>query len=169
MITQRGLSLSWLRILGAAGSLAVASPAFLSAASQAVLWTNAVNVAIANGSLQKTAGCDGCDDAGATSQQTLIQGDGFVEFRVGETNTLWAAGFSSGNTGTTYGDIDFAFLFNGGGAAVYQNGIYQDGGYAPYVPGDVFRVAVVAGKVQYQQKRPDSPRKSDRAAVSAHA
>ena len=150
MGTRRAFSLSWLRTTVVAGSLAVASFALLSADSQAVLWTNAANVAIVNGSLQKTAGCDGCDDAGATSQQALIEGDGLVEFTVGEANTLWAAGFSHGDTDTSYGDIDFAFFFNGGGwAAVYENGIYQNGGDTPYAPGDVFRVAVVAGKIQY--------------------
>jgi len=150
MSTRRGFSLSWLRTTVVTGSLAIASFALLSAESQEVVWTNAVNVAIVNGSLQKTAGCDGCDDAGASSQQALIQGDGFVEFTVGEANTLWTAGFGHGDTDTSYGDIDFAFLFNGGGwAAVYENGIYQDGGDTPYSPGDVFRVAVVAGTVHY--------------------
>ena len=116
------------------------------------MWTDGVNVAVVNGSLQKTAGCDGCDDAGATSQQALLQGDGFVQFTVGEANTIWAAGFSHGNTDTTYSDIDFAFLFNGGGwAAVFENGIYQNGGDTPYAPGDVFRVAVVGGKIEYSR------------------
>ena len=144
------LSQSWLRTLAIAGSLVIALFTLLSAESQAVLWTSAVNVSVVNGSLQKTSGCDGCDDAGAISQQALIEGDGFVEFTVSEQNTLWAAGFSHGNTDTTYSDIDFAFVFNGGGwAAVYEKGIYQDGGDTPYAPGDVFRVAVVAGTVQY--------------------
>jgi hypothetical protein len=149
---RRKLSPSWLRALVVAASLAVVPFALLSAESQAVVWMNAVNVSLVNGSLQKTSGCDGCDDAGATSQQALIQGDGFVEFTVGEANTLWAAGFSHGNTNTTYADIDFAFRFNGGGwADVLENGIYQSGGDTPYAPGDVFRVAVVAGRIQYSR------------------
>ena len=150
MDARRSLSQSWPRTLALAGSLVMALFTLLSAESQAVLWTSAVNVSVVNGSLQKTSGCDGCDDAGAISQQALIEGDGFVEFTVSEQNTLWAAGFSHGNTDTTYSDIDFAFVFNGGGwAAVYEKGIYQDGGDTPYAPGDVFRVAVVAGAVQY--------------------
>src|SRR5262249_30647918 len=115
-------------------------------------WTNTVNVSVVNGSLQKTAGCDGCDDAGATSSESLVQGDGFVEFAVGELNTLWAAGLSHDNADTGYADIDFAFRFNGGGwADVIENGIYQNGGDTPYAPGDVFRVAVVGGKVEYSR------------------
>jgi hypothetical protein len=149
---SRSLSRRPLQTMAVAASLAALPFVLLLAEDQAVSWINAVNVSIVNGSLQKTSGCDGCDDAGATSQQQLIQGDGFVEFTVGEGNTLWAAGFSQGNTDTTYSDIDFAFLFNGGGwAAVYENGVYQNGGDTPYVPGDVFRVAVVGGKIQYSR------------------
>src|SRR4249919_4000121 len=70
-----------------------------------VSWTDTVNVSTVNGSLQKTSGCDGCDDAGAASQQALMQGDGFVEFTVGEDNTLWAAGFSHADGDTTYLNI----------------------------------------------------------------
>ena len=69
------LSQSWLRTLAIAGSLVIALFTLLSAESQAVLWTSAVNVSVVNGSLQKTSGCDGCDDAGAISQQALIEGD----------------------------------------------------------------------------------------------
>jgi hypothetical protein len=149
---NRSLSLGRLRTLRVAAALAVASYVLLSAEDQAVSWIDAVNVSIVNGSLQKTSGCDGCDDAGAASQQQLIQGDGFVEFTVGEGNTLWAAGLSHGNTDTTYSDIDFAFLFNGGGwAAVFEDGVYQNGGDTPYLPGDVFRVAVAGGKIQYSR------------------
>ena len=51
MGTRQGLSLSWLRTTVVAGSLAIASFVLLSANSQTVLWTNAVNVAIVNSSL----------------------------------------------------------------------------------------------------------------------
>ena len=114
-----------------------------------VVWTNLVNVAVTGDVLQKTNGCDGCDDAGASSQQQLIEGDGYVEFTVGETTTFWMAGLSHGDTDTTFTDIDFGFRFNGSGwADVLEAGIYQ-GGDTPYAAGDVFRIAVVAGRVQY--------------------
>ena len=152
MGTSRGLSQRALRILVIAGSLIGLPFVLLFAEDQAVLWTNAVNVSIVNGSLEKTSGCDGCDDAGAVSLQSLVEGDGFVQFTVGAANTLWAAGFSHGNSDTTYADIDFAFRFNGGGwADVIENGIYQNGGDTPYATGDVFRVSVVGGKIQYSR------------------
>ncbi len=98
-------------------AIALTSFAVAIADSQLVIWANKINVGSTGDVLQKIAGCDGCDDAGATSQQTVPSGDGFVEFTVGESNTLWAAGLSSGNSDATYADIDFAFRFNGGGWA----------------------------------------------------
>ena len=122
------------------------------AEEQPVTWTNLVNVTVTETVLQKTGGWDGSDDAGATSAQQLTAGDGYVEFTVGEANTFWLAGLSHGNDGTGYADIDFAFRFNGAGwADVLENGIYQPGGDTPYEAGDVFRVAVVGGRVQYSR------------------
>src|SRR5439155_6218878 len=119
---------------------------------QGVAWTDLVNVAVNGDVLKKISGCDGCEDAGAASQQSLAGGDGFVEFTVGETNTFWVAGLSHGNDNTTIADIDFAWRFNGAGwADVLESGTYQPGGDAPYAAGDVFRVAVVGGKIQYSK------------------
>lgn len=117
--------------------------------AQHVTWTGTANVTVNGTILQKTAGCDGCDDAGAVSAEEIPSGDGYVEFTIGETNTFFLAGMTHGNTGTTYCDIDFAFRFNGGGwADVLQNCSYQ-GGDTPYAAGDVFRIAVAGNKVQF--------------------
>jgi hypothetical protein len=151
MSISRSFSRRVLQMTVVAASLAALPFVRLSAEDQAVSWTNAVNVSLVNGSLQKTSGCDGCDDAGAVSEQSLIQGDGYVQFMVGEANTLWAAGFAGSNAGTTYDDIDFAFRFNGGGwADVIEHGVYQ-GGDTPYAPGDTFRIAIVAGVIEYSR------------------
>ncbi len=101
------------------------------------------------GSLVKTAGCAGCDDAGAVSQQTITSA-GYVEFRIGSVDAFLVAGMSHGNENTSVADIDFAFRFNGAGwADVLENGVYQSGGDAPFSPGDVFRIAIVGNRVQY--------------------
>src|SRR5918994_295132 len=63
------------------------------AQSVEVVWANIVNATATGTTLQKTAGCDGCDDAGASSQQTL-SADGFVEFTIGEMGTFWIAGLN---------------------------------------------------------------------------
>ena len=78
------------------------------ASDQAVTWTDMVNVTAGGDVLQKTAGCDGCQDAGAASQSAIAQGDGYVEFTVGETDTFWAGGLSHADADTTIADIDFA-------------------------------------------------------------
>ena len=119
-----------------------------SRAQTSITWTNLVNVTVTGTIAQKATGCDGCQDGGATSQEQL-NADGYVEFTVGEINTMWMAGLSHGNDDTTYADIDFGFRFNGGGwADVLENGIYA-GGDTPYAPGDVFRIAIANGRVQY--------------------
>ena len=120
-----------------------------SAQTNGVTWVNVVNAAVAGSTLQKNAGCDGCEDAGGRSEQPL-SGDGFVEFTVGETGTFWVAGLNHTDASTLISDVDFAFRFNGSGYAdVLESGAYQPGGDTTYVPGDVFRIAIVGGRVQY--------------------
>src|SRR5688500_15639171 len=94
--------------------LATTGPTHTSAQSPGVTWTNLVNAATNGSDLQKNAGCDGCEDAGARSEQSF-SADGFVEFTVGETNTFWVAGLNHGDETTYINDIDFAFRFNGAG------------------------------------------------------
>ena len=114
-----------------------------------IAWTDIVNATVIGTVLQKTAGWDGVDDAGARSVQALDAGDGYVEFTVGEADTFWIGGMSHDTDGTRYADIDFAFRFNGAGSAdVLENGVYA-GGDTPYAAGDVFRVEVKGGRVQY--------------------
>lgn len=103
------------------------------AQTSGVTWINIVNATATGSSLQKTAGCDGCEDAGAASEQSL-SADGFVEFTVGEMGTFWVAGLNHGNDTTFINDIDFAFRFNGAGSAdVLESGAYQVGGDTTYV------------------------------------
>jgi PA-IL-like protein len=117
---------------------------------QPVDWTNRVNVTATDRTLKKTAGCEGCEDAGAASWQMIPGGDGYVEFTVGEADTLWMAGLNTLNESTWYNDIDFGFRFNGNGRAdIVESGTYQQGDDIPYRSGDIFRVAVARGRAQY--------------------
>ncbi len=123
----------------------------VAAASSAVVWIERVNVTVSGDALQKTSGCDGCFDAAAASEQQITAGDGYVEFSIAETKTLFIAGLNHGNAGAGYADIDFAFRFNGAGYAdVLQNGTYV-GGDTSYAVGDVFRIAVVGGTVLFSR------------------
>jgi hypothetical protein len=143
-----------------AGAIATAE------AQQGVSWTNQSNVAVRGSGLQKTSGCEGCDDAGAISRQMIGSGDGYVEFKVGEDYTFWLAGLSQRDGNTRFGNIDFAIRFNGNEwADILEDGQYV-GGDTDYRAGDVFRVEVVGGRVRYlkngqvmyvSQRRPQYP------------
>ena len=131
--------------------IATIGPSRTSAQSPGVTWTNIVNAAANGSDLQKNAGCDGCEDAGARSEQSF-SADGFVEFTVGEPDTFWVAGLNHGDETTYINDIDFAFRFNGAGYAdVLESGTYRFGGDTTYTTGDVFRIAIVGGRVQYSK------------------
>jgi hypothetical protein len=112
-----------------------------------VTWTSLVNATASGGSLQKTSGCDGCDDAGAISQQQIASGDGAVSFTATETSTIRYVGLSHGNTDTTLGDIDFAIRLGSGYAEVRENNVYRAD--TPIAAGDRFKVAVEGGVVKY--------------------
>jgi hypothetical protein len=114
-----------------------------------VVWTNLVNATANGGSLQKTAGCDGCADAGAISQQQIASGDGSVTFSATETDKLRYVGLSHGNTDTSVADIDFAIRLGQGYAEVRENNVYRAD--VPLAAGDTFKVAVEGGVVKYYQ------------------
>lgn len=114
-----------------------------------VTWTSLVKVTATGSTLKKTSGCDGCQDAGAISVQTISSGDGYVELVIPETTTQRVIGLSNGNTDTTRADIDFALNFWAGGTVdVRENGVYRFA-ETSYASGDVFRIAVEAGVVNF--------------------
>ncbi len=112
-----------------------------------IVWTNLLNTTATGSTVQKTAGCSGCSDAGATSTQKLTQ-DGFVEFRAVPGARLYAGLGSNVTLNTDPAFIDFAFSFwADGGWDVRERNAYRTEGR--FVAGDLFRVALVAGKVKY--------------------
>jgi len=98
-------------------------------------------------SIQKTSGCDGCEDAGSISQQQILSGDGYLEFTASETTTLRFVGLSVGDTGTASAEIRFAIKLEAGIAEVRESGTART--TTGFVSGDVFRIAVVSGVVKY--------------------
>jgi hypothetical protein len=114
-----------------------------------VVWTSRVNATATGGSLQKTGGCDGCDDAGAVSQQQIAAGNGAVLFTGTETGTIRYVGLSHGNTDTRAADVDFAIRLGPGYAEVRENNVYRAD--TPFAAGDLFKVAVEGGVVKYSK------------------
>jgi hypothetical protein len=133
-----------------AGFLLSGFPARRADAQEHVEWTNESNTRARGSALAKIGGCDGCDDAAAMSRQMIRSGDGYVEFTVDDPGVFWVAGLSSGDAEPRFRNIDYGFRFNGDGRAdVIENGAYRAGSDTTYASGDVFRVAVVRGRVQY--------------------
>jgi hypothetical protein len=127
----------------------VAAGASAAAAQQRVTWTEQANVAVRGDTLEKTRGCDGCGDAGATSTQVIEANGGYVEFTVPEDWTYLVAGLAYRTRGTRFEDIEFGIRLNGNGSAdIVESGRYM-GGDTDYRSGDTFRIEVVNDRVSY--------------------
>lgn len=118
--------------------------------SNPVTWTSGGNVTINGNDLRKNAG--GSDwNAGAASTQTL-NGDGFVETTVSETNTHRMFGLSRGNTNRDFNDIDFALQLTSSGTLVaLRNGTVVFDNSRAYSSGDVLRIEVSGQDVLFKQ------------------
>ena len=135
----------------AVGAVLIGSLSVVKAAEQRIDFTNLMNVAVRGNGIQKTGGCNGCDDATAVSRQMIRSGDGYVEFVVGEPYTFWMAGLTLSDGNVHFNSLDFALRFNGNDSVdVMENGQYQ-GGDSYYQPGDRFRIAVMGRRVRYLQ------------------
>ena len=106
-----------------------------------------MNMTASGGSLQKTAGCSGCADASAVSQQQISTGTGSLEFVASESGSLRFVGLASGGIGTTAADIGFAVRLQSGTAEVREHGAYRS--ETSFAAGDRFRIAVQGGVVTY--------------------
>ncbi|MEO6235408.1 MAG: hypothetical protein ABIQ52_00315, partial [Vicinamibacterales bacterium] len=115
------------------------------AAPSPVVWTAARNASVSGGSVTKTAGCSGCPDAGAVSQQQFTSGS--ASFTVSSGSAL-LAGLGQ-NTGGSLGyAINYAFNFSGGDSwEIRESGTYRTEG--TYSSSDTFTVAVSGGTVTY--------------------
>ncbi len=112
-----------------------------------VRWVESINVATTANTLRKTAGCGGCGDAGAVSEQRITAGDGVLRFTASETTTSRIVGLSAGNSGTAAGEIQFGIRLWSGLAEVRESGVYRKD--VRFVAGDSFEVRVEAGVVRY--------------------
>ncbi|HEY5884685.1 MAG TPA: RHS repeat-associated core domain-containing protein [Pyrinomonadaceae bacterium] len=117
------------------------------AGQQNVSWTSSVGVSVSANNLTKTAS-NGWGNAGAASTQTIVSGDGYVEFSAGTTGDSMI-GLGNGDPDQNY-DIDFAVHVDSGAASIWESGVWKAAA-GTYVSGDVFRVAVEGGVVKYRK------------------
>ena len=109
-------------------------------------WTNGVNVSTSGNTLQKTGGCSGCADAGASSEQQ-ISSDGGVFVTVTDPAPLRFVGLTWGEPTHQPTHIKFALRLQGGVAEVREAGVYRAD--VRISAGDVLGVGVTGGTVQY--------------------
>jgi hypothetical protein len=115
-------------------------------AQDPVRWTNGVNVSTSGNTLQKTGGCSGCADAGASSEQQ-ISSDGGVFVTVTDPGPLRFVGLTWGEPTHQPTHIKFALRLQGGVAEVREAGVYRAD--VRISAGDVLGVGVTGGTVQY--------------------
>jgi hypothetical protein len=112
-----------------------------------VTWTSMVRSSVSGTTLTKTTGCDGCQDAGAASTDSIRSGDGYFEFTVDNPSLVREAGFSNGNSGTGTAEIVYGLRLGNGGVEVREANKYRAD--TTVVTGDVLRVQVVNGALSY--------------------
>jgi len=121
-----------------------------SGATQPVTWTGLLNCAIKGSGLEKTTGSDALADAEARSEQRLLNGNGYIEFTVSETNKTRMVGLTHDPSELNFASVDFAIKLTAKGVAeIRENNAYA--GETPYAAGDVFRIAVENHQVTYYQ------------------
>jgi hypothetical protein len=89
-------------------------------------------------------------NTGAASYNT-VSDNGYFQFTATETNTSRMAGLSSSYTTPSYTGIQYAiYLITGGNLQIYEAGSYK-ASVGTYTTGDIFKVAVEFGNVNYYQ------------------
>jgi hypothetical protein len=132
-----------------APAMGPSAPPQSTAAAQNVTWTNLVNVTADGNSVTKTKGCDGCNDAGAISQQQITAGDGYAQITAGANGPLRIAGLTQSFAISNPATIAWGVRFQSNVAEVREGGTYKAD--TSFVAGDVFRVAVQSGVVRYSK------------------
>jgi hypothetical protein len=129
--------------------LVTAEPPSAQQSTENVVWTNAVGVSVSGNSLTKTA-ADNWGNSGASSQQAIMSGDGYVQFTASEAATWRMAGLSNGDGDQGFSEIDFALYQAAGQVGIYAAGTSR-GCFGTYTSGDVLRVGVESGVVKYKR------------------
>jgi hypothetical protein len=110
-----------------------------------VTWTSLRNVKVETDRLRKTGGCFGCPDATAVSSQTISDGDGYLEFVVGN-GGMSLVGLTRQSVPAVR-DFEFALRIDAGVAEVRERGTYRN--QVAVTVGDLLRITVSAGRVTY--------------------
>ena len=105
-----------------------------------------MNVAESGATLTKIAGCDGCADGTAVSNQQ-VSGSGMLQFSTDDSSSLRFVGLGGSGIGATPADVDFAIRLQGGVAEVRESGAYRT--EIGFGAGDTFTITVNGSAVSY--------------------
>ena len=120
--------------------------------TQNVSWANVVGLSVAGNNLTKTA-ATGWGNSGASSSQSIVSGDGYVELTASEISTARIFGLSHTDANQSWTSIDFALdLDTSGVIYIFESGNNR-GSFGTYTPGDKLRVALEGGTVRLQKER----------------
>jgi hypothetical protein len=94
--------------------------------------------------------CVRCSDVVVGSRQQIPSGDGYVEFTAPATLPSMSIGLSGARSERSCRDMDYLLrLLPGQPPAVFENCVWKAQGTNAVEAGDVLRVAIVDGEVQY--------------------
>jgi alpha-tubulin suppressor-like RCC1 family protein len=112
-----------------------------------LLWASQTGVGIADSSVTKTGPAGW--NAGATSANEIVSGDGFMEFTATETSTSRIAGLSNTGSGTGVAGVDFGIHLTAEGTLEVLEGGVSSGDLGSYDSGDRLRVELRGDVVRY--------------------
>ncbi|MCY0989652.1 hypothetical protein OV203_21115 [Nannocystis sp. ILAH1] len=113
------------------------------------MWKNVRYAAAEDDTLTRVPMTGTAWNAGASSVAAITMGDGFVQFSTDEADRGKMAGLGRNDDNQSYTDIDYAFYLRADGLLeVYEHGAYRASA-GTYEAGDVFRVKVADGVVNY--------------------
>lgn len=122
-------------------------------AKEEVVWnpSSLENVSNIDNDLTKVQGYNQFN-AGASSLNT-VKNNGYVAFKITETNKRKAIGLSSTDLNYSYNTTDYAFLLSSNGRfTIYESGSWRMGNQ-PFAMGDILRIAVEDNTVKYYQNQ----------------
>ena len=117
--------------------------------TEPVVWTSVVGASASGNTLTKTAAWS-WSNAGAVSTQSVVSGDGYVEFTAPQLSYELMAGLGNGDASQSYVDVEYAIYARYGELQVYEAGTSR-GSFGTYLAGDRLRVGVESGVVKYRK------------------
>jgi hypothetical protein len=118
-------------------------------AVEQVYWnpSTVVKSTIATNNLTKVT-TNAWDGGGGSFNQ--VHDNGYLQFRVAETNRSRVIGLSNNITGVAYTNVQFGiWLQSNGQIGIYESGTMRGNAFGTYLTNDTFRVAIEMGSVKY--------------------